>query len=478
MRMRGPPQSFNNFVIIKIMKLKALNPKKTFATTQTFFNSTLWQLDTSGMSRPRRYLVTWARFAYKIQDDFKKGAYSGSASSLVYTTLLTFVPLLAVAFALSKALGAHNYLAPTLHNFLEPIGPKSSEITNSIINYVDRINVRILGAVGIAFLLYTVTNTVQKIEESFNELWQIKKSRNILQKFRDYLSVLLVGPLLIGVSLGITTTILSNKVVLQLRQIEFFGIIILFLGKLIPFLLIIITFTMIYYLLPNTKVKFRSALIGGIVAGILWQALSWAFAQFLVSGQYSAIYKGFALILVFMLWLYFNWLIVLIGVKVTFHHQFPATLRLKNDRDMFTEHFKYRLALVIMYLIGLSNYSGSKRWTLNSIVSRLELPVSPVLEVIDGLLDKNILLLIKDDMTYIPARDIETITVREVFSAVEAQLHGHELHGNVECSIPAINGIMEKLDAGMTQSLEGETIKSLVLSPEAVACELKNINNT
>jgi membrane protein len=331
--------------------------------------------------------------------------------------------------------------------------------------------VRVLGVVGLAVLLYTVTSTIQRIEEAFNQLWQIKKSRGFLQKFRDYLGVLLIAPLLIAASLGITTTVLSHKVVISLRQIEYFGVIIIFFAKLAPFLLIILTFTMIYFLLPNTKVKFGSALVGGTVAGILWQALGWAFASFLVSGQYSAIYRGFAVLLIFMLWLYFNWIIVLIGVKVAFHHQYPATLLLRNDDDMFTERFKYRLALVIMYLVGLSYYNGSKRWTLNSLVNRLALPVAPVLEVIDALLDKKILLLTRDDMAYIPARDIENIKVREVFLAVEAQLHGHEFHDRVECPIPAISGIMEKLDTGMTRSLEGETIKSLVLSPGAVACE-------
>jgi membrane protein len=456
------------------MKIRKINPKESFSAAHTFFTSTLWLMDTAGLGRSKRYLVTCARFFYKIAGDFRKEAFTGSAASLVYTTLLTFVPLIAIAFALSKAMGVHNMLAPMLQNFLDPIGPKSKEITDSIVHYVDRINVRVLGVVGLAVLLYTVTSTIQRIEEAFNQLWQIKKSRGFLQKFRDYLSVLLIGPLLIASSLGITTTVLSHKFVVSLRQIEYFGVIIIFLAQLVPFLLMIITFTMIYFLLPNTKVKFKSALVGGTVAGLLWQALSWAFASFLVSGQYSAIYKGFAVLLIFMLWLYFNWMIVLIGIKVAFHHQYPATLLLKNDDDIFTERFKYRLALVIMYLIGLSYYNGSQRWTLNSLVNRLGLPVGPVLEVIEALLDKNILLLTRDDMTYIPARDIENIKVREVFSAVEAQLHGHEFHDRVECPIPAINSIMEKLDIGMSTSLEGETIKSLVLSPEAVACELRH----
>jgi membrane protein len=456
--------------------------KKKVAEVRQFVDTDLWQLDSARLSKPRRYAVISGRFIYKIADDFRKGAFSDSASSLVYTTLLTFVPLIAIAFALSKAFGVHNYLAPTLLNFLDPIGPKSKDITLSIIGYVDRINVRVLGVVGLAILFYTVTNTIQRIEEAFNGLWQIKKSRGFIQKFHDYLSVLMAGPLLIGISLGITTTLLNHKVVSSFKQIEYLGVVILFLAKLIPFILIIVSFTMLYYLLPNTKVKFRSALVGGCVAGVLWQALSWAFANFLVSGQYSAIYKGFAVLLIFMVWLYFNWLIILIGAKVAFHHQFPATLRLKNDSDMFSERFKYKLALVIMYLIGLSHYNGTKRWTLDSMAGRFGLPVGPVREVIDSLLDKGVILLIRDDMSFTPARDMEAITIMEILSAVGAQPQGHELHGGFMLPIPAINSIMDKMETGMAKGLEGETLKGLVLTgafmSEAPAAEGKQTSDS
>jgi|WetSurMetagenome_2_1015567.scaffolds.fasta_scaffold00292_11 membrane protein len=452
--------------------------KKVYQNCETYFSTTLWQMDTLGLSRAKRCLVTCARLVYKLQDDFQKGVFTTPASSLAYITLLSFVPLIALSFALAKAFGMHNMLAPMLLSFLEPIGPKSTEITTIIIGYVDNINVRVLGAVGLAFLIYTAINTIQQIENAFNRLWQIHKPRSFQQKFRDYLSVLLVAPLLMVSSIGITTTIMSNTIMLKLQQIEPFGTVILYLGKLVPYLLMITAFTMIYYLLPNTKVKFRSALAGGILAGVLWETISWAFAKFLVStAHYSAIYSGFALALVFMIWLYFNWLVMLIGVKVSYHHQFPATLCMKKDQEIFAERFQYKLALAVIYLIGLHHYRGSGRWTLNSIVAYLGLPVAPVTGVLEALEEKNIILLIKDDMTYIPARDMETISIQDLFMALEKHLHGSDTFSRLECVNPAINDMLSKMDEGAMKSLEGETIKNLILSPGAVACKLNKGNS-
>ncbi len=442
-----------------------MNTKNPISAVQTFFRETLWQIDIDSVSKPKRYLITCLRFAYKIQDDFLTGVFTLPASSLAYITLLSFVPLIALSFALAKAFGVHNMLAPMLHNLLAPIGPKSGEITTTVVGYVDKINVSVLGAVGLVVLVYTVVNTIQQIEQAFNRLWQIHKPRGLLQKFRDYLSVLLVAPLLMVAAIGITTTIMSNTVVQALHHIEPFGTIILYLGKFLPYLLMIITFTMIYYLLPNAKVALRSALTGGAVAGILWEAVSWGFARFLVStAHYSAIYSGFAMVLIFMLWLYFNWIVMLIGVKIAYHHQFPATLRVKNDTEIFSERFQYKLAAAVMYSIGLHHYKGLERWTLNSLVRHFGLPVAPVLRVLEALEDGALIFLIKDDMTYIPARDIETILVRDVFSAVEKNLHETGAFSSLAGGRPEVNTLLRKLDEGIKNSLETETVKNLVLS--------------
>jgi len=455
---------------------KLMNVKDILATVETFFSKTLWELETIGLKRTRRIVITATRLGYKLADDFRRGEFSVRSSSLVYTTLLTFVPLLAIAFSVLKAFGVHNMLAPMLLKFLEPIGDKSEEITSTIVGYVDKINVKVLGTVGLVFLLYTVINTIQQIENAFNHFWQITRSRNFLQKLRDYLSVLFVGPILIVASLGITTTIMSNSVTQRLKDYEPFGTAIIYFGKLFPYFLTIAAFTTFYFLLPNTKVRIKSALAGGAFAGITWQILSWAFAKFLVStAQYSAVYSGFAIILVFMIWLYFNWLIMLIGVKVAFYHQYPTSLGMRFDSTVFTERFKYQLALATVYLIAQNYRLDKPRWTLRKLVRHLQLPVAPVTDVLNALEKEKILLQLKDDLTYLPARDVESISVLDVIVAIRKQFPGDKLFAGNTCAMPAIGRLLERLDKSIVQAFSGETVRDLLLSADSLACETKPV---
>jgi hypothetical protein len=127
-----------------------------------------------------------------------------------------------------------------------------------------------------------------------------------------------------------------------------------------------------------------------------------------------------------------------------------------------------------MYLIGLHHYRGRNRWTLNDLVRHLELPVVPVSEALEALANDDILILIKDDLSYTPARDIETISMQDILTAVERHLHGADSFGKLELVNPAINNTLSKLDEGIVKSLGDETVKSLVLSPEAMAFEILN----
>lgn len=438
-----------------------------------FFSKTLWEIEASGLKRVRRFGLTVVRFLYKLQDEYRNGDLTIRASSLVYTTLLTFVPVLAISFAVAKGLGVHKMLAPTIYSFLEPIGDKGVEIADMILGYVENINVKVIGSVGLVFLLYTAINTVKQVESAFNHFWQINRTRSFMRKVRDYLTVLMAGPLLMVAAIGITSTVMHHGIVTKLRSIEPFGTGILYLTKIFPYLLIIIAFTLFYYLLPNTKVRIRSALVGGTVAGVSWQLLSWAFTKFIVSTtQYSAIYSGFAIVLVFMIWLYFNWLIMLMGVKVAFYHQFPAMLRMRMDRAVFSERFKYRLALAVMYLIALHYQQDRPRWTMNALARHLKIPVAPILEVLQALQESKLLLGIAEDGTYLPARDVDTIKVRDVLRAVELGMAGDTMFGQQVCSMPLIEQMIGKLDEGIAQSLSEETLRTLLMAPEALTCEL------
>ena len=431
-----------------------------------FVRKTLWESRQGPSQKGRNLLISALRLLYKIGQEFADGEILRRASSLVYTTLLSLVPVLAVSFSVLKALGVHNMLGPFLRDFLAPLGDKGYEISSSIIGYVDRINVGMLGAVGLATLLYTVINTIQQVENSFNYLWHIREKRNFLTRFRDYLSVLLVGPVLTFSALGITTSAMSNTVAHKIISIEPFGTVLFMAGKLVPYLLISTAFTLMYFLLPCTKVRFKSAFVGGVSGGILWEAGSWAFAHVIMSSaQYSAVYSGFAIVLLLMIWLYYNWVILLTGDKVSFYHQFPALLAIRDDRALYSEWHLQRLALALMCLVGHNYARGQQRWTLQALTARLRVPMAALKETLGALEDSGLVLRTESDGTIVPGRDIGTITLTEVVRSVEGHIQKKDLLWEGCSEFSGIGRVMAEAESAVDRILSAETVKGLI-SPE------------
>jgi len=150
----------------------------------------------------------------------------------------------------------------------------------------------------------------------------VKKGRSLVRRFSDYISILLIGPVFMLAAIGLTASFESNAIVQRVLSMEPLGTLLLFAGKLIPYLFVFLVFTFIYIIIPNTKVKFKSALIGGAIAGIAWQTTGWIFAFSVAkSTRYAAIYSSLAMLILFMIWLYVNWLIMLIGAQIAYCHQ-------------------------------------------------------------------------------------------------------------------------------------------------------------
>lgn len=265
----------------------------------------LWSVDLAGLPAWERLLVRAMRIAYVVVRDLADGQLTLRAMSLVYTTLLSLVPLLAVSFSVLKAFGVHNQIEPLLLNLLAPLGEKGLEITRRIIQFVENVKAGVLGSLGLALLIYTVVSLIQKVERAFNFTWHVTHERPFSQRFSDYLSVIVIGPVLVFAALGITASVMSTSVVRRLSAIQPFGCLLAFGGRVIPYLLVIAAFAFIYVFVPNTRVRARSALAGAVVAGVLWETTGWVFASFIAgSARYTVIYSTFAGLILFMIWLY------------------------------------------------------------------------------------------------------------------------------------------------------------------------------
>lgn len=300
-----------------------------------------------------RRLLTPGRYALALLRDLLEGDISLRAMSLVYTTLLSLVPLLALAFSVLKAFGVHNQLEPILNRALEPLGDQAAVISANIITFVDNIKVGVLGSIGIALLLYTSVSMISKIEASFNFIWKIKQERGLTQRFGEYLSVLLIGPVLVFTALALTASVRSSTVVTTLALYEPFGTTILLATKLAPYVLIVAALTFVYSFIPNTRVKLSAAAGGGLFAGIAWESASIGFARFVAgASSYSAIYSSFAIIIILLIWLYVSWLIVLFGCRLAFYLQHPRHLvgvvEIRPPASREAEYLPIRLMMLVV----------------------------------------------------------------------------------------------------------------------------------
>ena len=241
------------------------------------------------------------------------------AAALTYTTVLSLVPFLAIAFAALKGFGVQNSLEPVL---LKLVGESSREVVSRIIGYVNNTNVKSLGLIGLLTLLVTVVNLLTSIEEAFNAIFGVSETRSLQRRFSDYLSVVVVGPVLLMVAMSMTSSLQSQWLVQWLINHTWLGDAILLLFRLVPYLSVWIAMTFLYSYIPNAKVPLRSALLGGVVAGTIWQLTQWAYFHFQVGvANYNAIYGALAALPIFLVWIYTSWLIVLFGLELVRTHQ-------------------------------------------------------------------------------------------------------------------------------------------------------------
>ncbi|TDU24227.1 tRNA-processing RNAse BN [Panacagrimonas perspica] len=381
----------------------------------------LWQ-ERAALSRSETRLIQTGRYVFSLTRDLFEGQLSMRAMSLVYTTLLSLVPFLALGFSVLKALGVRNTLEPVLFELLRPLGPQAADLTGKIIGFVEKIQVGLLGSVGVALLFYTAISLIQKVESSFNYIWRIERSRPFVQRVGEYLSVLMVGPVMVFAALGITASVLNSGVVTQIKNIEPFGFALYSLTRLIPYAMIVGMFTFLYAYMPNTKVNLKAAAIAGLTSGVLWQTASVAFASFVAgTTNYDAIYSSFAVVILLLIWLYVGWLILLIGCQLAFYIQHPA--HMKPDRIVplaSGRHSEY-LALMIMGTAGQRFIEGKPAVAQEDLVRELGAAPEHVARAVDTLIARGFLTESGRLRTQlIPARDLESATLGDLWRAIRA----------------------------------------------------------
>ncbi len=432
----------------------------------------LWETDLSNASLGRRWLTQTLRLLYVVLHELVAGQLTLRAMSLIYTTLISLVPLLAVSFSVLKAFGVQGQIEPFLLEFLSPLGAKGEEIGANIIGFIDNMNVGVLGAVGLGMLFYTVISLVQKIEQTFNHIWHIKNPRSFLRRVTDYLSVLMIGPVMVVSALAMTASMVSSTFVQYIISIEPFGTMFYYLTLTIPYILIIIAFTFMYMFIPNTSVKLGPALTGATVSGILWKTGGMLFASFAAgSTNYDAIYSSFAILITFMIWLYLSWLIFLLGSQIAFYRQHPEYVRPVRGNIELCSRQKEKLVLLAMYWIGKHYYLGLKPWTLRSLNSQLGVPSDLLSNTLDQLTSNGLIIeIIEKDTTYIPAKDLDTITLKQLISITRHARRDILEHTQAQ---PEVENILARLDQAYTATLGDQTVRQWISEHNQLTNKLK-----
>ena len=401
------------------------------------------------------------RYPYAVVRDLSRGEINLRAMGLVYTTLLSLIPLLAFSFAILKLFGGHRDFEPIVYEFFRPVGgAAAAELTDRVMQFASRVSSGIVGSVGLALLAWTLIGTIKKVEDSFNFVWHVEQPRSFARRLAEYTTLLIAGPLLIVGFLGLTHAALSSAPVQEvvhlplLRRLSGTGI------ALAPYAMVTAFFTALYMMIPNTRVQWRAALIGAVVGGVLWAAVGKMFTAFVVySTRLTIVYAGFAFVVAALLWTYFGWLILLAGAQLSFYVQNPAYLRLGLQPLRLSSVELEQLALKLMYFVGRTHVAGGRLWSVNRLANELGLPGIGVAQVATAL-ERAGLLIVTDDDELLPARDIGTIGVYEILDIARNQRSGHVAPRNLP--VPPVDRLLASVEEARRSRCGELTLRDLV----------------
>jgi membrane protein len=408
--------------IISMVNILALKTKII-----DFIRVDIWRIRVKDISRTRYFFIKQLRILLLATRGFAKDKCPLSASALTFYSILSIVPIVAMAFGIAKGFGFEMLLEEQLFkNF-----SGQEEVMNRVVAFAHSLleNTRggMIAGIGIVFLLWTVIKLLSHIELSFNDIWDIKKSRTYGRKFSDYLSIMLISPILFFLSSSATVFITTQITVItqKVALIGMFSPVIFFMLKLIPYCLIWILFVFTYILMPNTKVNFSSGLIAGVMTGTVFQIVQWAYVDFQVGmARYNAIYGSFAALPLFLIWIQLSWMLVLFGAEISFAYQYVDTYDFEPDRRLISPAFKKLLSLYMTHLIISTFSKGEMPLTASNISQTLEIPIRLVQQILDELVEIEVLSNTKrkdnnKEVFYQPARSINLITIKSVIEAME-----------------------------------------------------------
>ncbi|MBN1547951.1 MAG: YihY/virulence factor BrkB family protein [Syntrophaceae bacterium] len=391
-----------------------------------FVQHDIWRIRRTYLPRRESFFINLLRVFILSIRGFDEDKCQLRASALTFYSLISIVPVVAMAFGIAKGFGFEKILEAQLRSKFAG----QEEILSNVINFshalLDNTRGGLIAGVGLVLLFWAVIKVLGHIEDSLNDIWGIKERRSFGRKFSDYLSLMLICPVILILSSGVTIFI-KTQVTLIMEKINFLGTfspLIMSALELLPYSLLWGLFTFLYIFLPNTKVRFSSGLLGGIIAGTIFQIVQWIYITFQVgAAQYNAIYGSFAAIPLFLVWLQLSWLIVLYGAELSFAHQNVDTYEFEPDALQASHRLKTLLTLQIAHYLIKNFVQREKPLNAEELSQQLEIPVRLTNEILFTLEKSRVISHVAsesgEDRGFLPACDINKLTVQSVIDAVE-----------------------------------------------------------
>lgn len=427
-----------------------------------FIRHDIWRIPLKDMPKRKMFFIRQLRILMLAVRGFREDQVLLRAPALTYYSMFSIVPIAALAFGIAKGFGLEIYLERQLEAALtgrEEVYNWVMEITQSFLRDTHGGTV---ATAGLVILIYTVTMLLTNIEESFNDIWQVNKSRSWSRKFSDYFAMMFMAPLFI-IMASAATVYLSTQV--QETDYTLLSPVLQFFVNLIPYVLIWTIFTLLYMIMPNTNVKFSSGLLAGIVAGTLFQIIQWGYIAFQIGAtRYGAIYGSFAALPLLLLWMQVSWIVVLFGAELSFANQHVDNYEFESESKNISPFNKKILALYIMQMLVQRFKNAEKPLEPGEISALLHIPNSLVRIILNEL--EEVALVNQVDLShskrsaYQPGIDINKISIKTVIERMD--------HKGMDVLIAKPSPVLDKLkkalqsfNENIEQSQENQLLKDL-----------------
>ncbi len=397
-----------------------------FQEARQFVTTDIWRIHLKDLSGSKLFLIKLLRVGVLAFKGFTEDQVQLRASALTFFSLLSIVPVVAMAFGIAKGFG----LETLFHDRVIETFAGQEQVIEQIFRFSDTLlqNTKggVVAGIGLVILIWTVINLLRNIEESFNWIWGVKSARTYIRKFTDYLTIMVIAPMLVILSSSLTIYISTYIISLtkEVQLLDYISSYIFFLLRLTPYTIIWLVLTLIYIIMPNTRVRLTSAFIAGIFAGTLYQLTQILYINFQVGvARYNAIYGSFAALPLFMVYLQISWLIILLGAELSWAYQNVEKYEFEKDSKSMSPAFHRVLSLMVMQLLVKNFAKGALPLTTIDISESLKIPIRLVDRILVDLTDIRLAtetaLEGYKDIAYQPGEDTDRLTVLYVWNKLE-----------------------------------------------------------